>query len=215
MNPKIREDVRLFREFYPDPAKRSQVHYAFAHRFLPQYVSQNPHAFFSYLFRRDLPGSPMEPVRFIHSRWTLFEEVAGLIPRSGFPTAESVLFRRVTALSMSVEQWMGRPVALVRMPVPEHPANAICVVVVLLASIDRPENWPRDVQARVFTLEAVELDSGLERERGLLCEWTGEGQHLNFGIGATAKRDDLLNAVARVMEDPDRFPKAGYSRKTP
>jgi hypothetical protein len=55
------------------------VHYEFAHRFLPQYVHQNPYEFFTYLYGRGSPGVPMEPIRFIHSRWAMFEKMVGLV----------------------------------------------------------------------------------------------------------------------------------------
>ena len=118
LNIKITEDSRMFREFYPHSGMRYQVHYEFAHRFLPHYVHQNPYAFFSYLFRQDLPGGAMEPTRFIHSRWTMFEEMAGLIPREKDPIKDGMIFRRVFDLSMSIQEVADRPVALVQMPAP-------------------------------------------------------------------------------------------------
>src|SRR6516164_6768980 len=78
MNPKIQEDTRTLREFYPDSAMRHRVHYTFAHRFLPQYVHQNPYAFFKYLYAENR----QEPTRFIQSRWSMiYEEMLGLAPR--------------------------------------------------------------------------------------------------------------------------------------
>ncbi len=179
---------------------RHQVHYAFAHKFLPQYVQQNPYAFFSYLFRHDLPGGASEPTRFIQSRWTMFEEMAGLTKRETDPLKDGMVFRRVSELTMTTLEVAGKPAALVQMPTPEQPVEAFFVAVVLLASPAHPEEWPRDVSARVFTLEAAcSPTPPREAPKGIVCEWTKTGDHRNFGIGIRADRDAFLQAVAPLL----------------
>jgi hypothetical protein len=212
MNNKIQVDSRMFQEFYPDSAKRHQVHYTFAHKFLPNYVQRNPYAFFSYLFRKDLSGCPMEPTRFIHSRWTIFEENANLIPKPVDPINGDIIFRRVAELTMSIHEVDGRPVALVQMPKPEKQALAFLVAVVLLAPAANPENWPRDVQARVFTLEAEDPQSPQAGRTGVFCEWTKAGEHKNFGSGVPLERDAFLKVVLKVLQAPN--PKAAGSFNT-
>jgi hypothetical protein len=211
MNVTIQEDSRALREFYPDPALRHQVHYAFAHRFLPQYVQQNPYAFFSYIFRQDMPGGAMEPTRFIHSRWTMFEEMVGLIQRESDPFRDGMVFRRVADLTMSTQEVAGRPVALVQMPTPEQPVEVFFVAVALLASPAHPGSWPRDVQARVFTLEAEFSEHPGEGTTGVVCEWTKEGEHRNFGFGVRAERDAFLRAVTAALQASDAPARASFT----
>lgn len=203
MNSNVHEDRRTFREFYPDPAMRHQVHCAFAHRFLPQYVHQNPFTFFSHLCRQDLPGGAMDPTRFLHSRWSMFEEMSGLSQGAGGLFRAEIVFRRVSDLAMSMEAAIGRPVALVKMPPPEGAAGAFYVAVVLLGSAANPGRWPRDVQARVFTLEAQVAEAPGDVRKGVLCEWKRDGSHANFGRLVPAEREALLKAVAELMLEDD------------
>jgi len=192
---KMREDIRTFREFYPDPVRRHQTHYAFAHGFLPQYVQQNPFAFLSYVFREIPNGQPADPTRFIQSRWCMiFEDIAGLAGgvRLGMPT----VFRRVSDLSMSVHHLAGKPAALIQMPKPEQPPEAFFVGVVLLADVNRPNDWPRDAKARVMTLE---MFSELHPSQGLLCEWT-TGSHVNRSRHIAARQDEFLRAMEELLE---------------
>ena len=203
MNVKIQEDCRTLGEFYPDPEARHQVHYEFAHRFLPQYVHLNPYAFFSYLYRSDITGETLEPTRFIQSRWDQFEKMLGLVDREADPMTNGIVFRRVVDLTMSTQEVAGRPVALVQMPAPEQGVNAFFVAVALLTSPEHPENWPRDVQARVLTLEAQFSDDPDAGKAGMFCEWTREGEHRNFGALVPAERDAFLRAVAVALQAPD------------
>lgn len=203
MDMNIHEDRRTFREFYPDAAMRHQVHYAFAHRFLPQYVHQNPFAFFSHLCRQDLPGGAMEPIRFLHSRWSMFEEMSGLSQGTGGLFRGDFVFRHVSDLTMSMEVAAGRPVVLVKMPPPEGAPGAFFVAIVLLESAANPAGWPREVQARVFTLEAQVADEPGEVRKGVLCEWQRDGNRGNFGRLVPAEREALLEAVAGLLLESD------------
>ncbi len=199
----IQDDCRPFRSFYPDAAIRRQVHYAFAHLFLPQYVHQNPFAFFSYLCRQDAPGGAMEPIRFLHSRWSMFEEASGLSQGAGGLFRGEFVFRRVSDLSMSMEVAVGRPVALVKMPPPEGAPGAFYVAIVLLESAANPAGWSRDVQARVFTLEAQVADAPGEVRKGVLCEWKRDGSRGNLGRRVPAEREAMLEAVAGLLLEND------------
>jgi hypothetical protein len=187
----------MFQELYPDSAKRHQVHYAFAHKFLPQYVHQNPYAFFTRLFRGDLPGGPSEPTGFINNRWNMFENRAKLIPNGGM-----VIGRVITELTMSIHETVGRAMALVQMPKPEKQNEAFFVAIVLLASAADPQNWPHDMQARVFTLEAEDCESTVTGETGMVCEWAKDGAHKNFGFAIRAERDVFLQTVMKILQTP-------------
>jgi hypothetical protein len=194
----LQEDKRSLREFYPDPEMRYHVHYGFVHRFLAPYVYEDPRRFFAYLFRQDVPGGPMEPTRFVQSRWALYERVAGLVERKDGPWADLV-FRRVTDLDLTLHQVAGHPVALVRMPTPEGPLQAFLVAVMLLGPADAPEQWPADARARLFTLEAeVEWATGCEM-KGVVCERT-DVSHKFIGLKVRAETEPFLKAVAAVLE---------------
>ena len=205
MNIKIHEDNRAFREFYPDPRMRHQVHYAYAYKFLPQYVHQNPSAFFA-RFRPETPGGAQDPTRFIQSNWNMFEERSGLVQSGGNIFKDGLAFRRVSDLTMSTLDVADRKVALVQMPAPEQMCEAFFVAVVLLASPAHPESWP-DAQARIFTLEAAltqeEDRSGppFELKTGFVGEWIKDGGRNNLG-GIRAERDAFLRAVTAGLQAP-------------
>jgi hypothetical protein len=215
MSTETRVDSRTFQEFYPDPALRHKAHYWFAHKFLPAYVQQDPRRFFSYLFRQDTPGGVMEPTRFIHSRWTMFEEQAGLIKVEGDPAHGGMVFRRVSELAMSLHVVADKPVALVQMPTPEKPGEASFVAAALQASSADTKSWPPDSGARVFTLESLHTEMYPElpdaRQRGVFCEWTKSGEHRNFGFSIRAEREAVLQAVARALQAPDTPAAGGFT----
>jgi hypothetical protein len=195
---KGRESIHTFREFYPEGGLRFKIHYAFAHKFLPQYVWQNPHAFFSYLYADDMPGGPMEPTRFIQSRWSaIFEKAVGVTSQ------DSREFRRVSDLSMSIQELDGRPSALVQMPTPEGSVQAFFVCIVLLARELAAVSWRTDVEARVFTLEMKEQQHSGDKAVGVICEWTSDGTHQNSGYVIPAERDLFLRGVAALLAPPE------------
>ena len=199
MKLQITEDTRTFKQFYPDQTLRHKVHYAFAHSFVPQYVFQNPFAFFSYLYRQDLPGGAMEPCRFIQSRWaTMFERALGLTEK--FQAGDQgPVFRRVSDLSMSVQTLGGRASALIQLPPPENPTEAYFVCAVLMAPAASCSTWPRDTAARIFTLEAMMPDASMRGNGGILCEWTKTGSHQNMGLAIPAQAGPFLEALESVL----------------
>ena len=143
----------------------------------------------------------MEPTRFIHSRWSAIFE-AGLTAQQADPFRGGAVFRRVSDLTMSIQELGGRASALIEMPVPEQPVEAYFVCVVLLASASHASSWPRDVEARVFTLEA-EFSECPGDKTGVVCEWTREGKHRNFGFCIPANREAFLRAVNAVLHASD------------
>lgn len=153
----------------------------------------------------------MEPTRFIHSQWTMFEKMAGMVQRESDPFKDGMVFRRVSDLTMSTQEAGGRPVALVQMPMPEQPLEAFFVAVTLLATPAHAESWPRDVQARVFTLEAEFSEHAGEGKTGVVCEWAKNGDHRNFGFGIRAEQDAFLRAVKAALQSPVTPAAAGYT----
>jgi hypothetical protein len=209
----ILEESRPLAEFYPDAQERSRAHYAFAHRFLPHYAHQNP--------MRAVLLNGTDPTRFIQARWQMFEDVAGLRPYGDTP--ERLLFRRVTDLTAWHEFVGGHPALVIQMPVPEGPACAFYLTVVLLVSEsafqaadaalraytpEAPEQFDqrllaplRTAPCRYFTLEkSLGLEGTAEELKlGILCEWTRDGSHCNFGVHLPATREAFTDVVARAL----------------
>ena len=153
----------------------------------------------------------MDPMRFIHSRWTMFEEMAGLVPRERDPLREGMNFRRVSDLTITLQVLAGKPTALIQMPMPEQPVEAFFVGVALLANDSRPESWSRDVQARVLTLEAEIREHPQAGKTGVVCEWTKAGLHRNLGFGVPAQRDAFMRTMAAVLQAPEAPSAGGFS----
>jgi hypothetical protein len=151
--------------FYPEASRRHQVHYGFAHKFLPKYVHDDPYRFFR-------PISQEAPTLFIHMQWGSFLHMAGLTYGNRL--------RRVSDLTMSHQQMAGRLVALIEMPTPEAPNEAFFVAVALIADSAQLQPSPTNVSARVFTLEAGPKGIAAAGE-AMIGEWARDGTHLNCG----------------------------------
>lgn len=109
---------------------------------------------------------------------------------------------------MSMHELADKPIALIHMPPPEEGSEAFFVAVVLLASMAQRDTWPDDVQARVFTLER-ELDDN-HPEEGVICEWSRERTHRNFGLRIVAKPETFLQAIVTLLQEQP-LPVAGTS----
>jgi hypothetical protein len=168
--------------FYPDASRRHQVHYEFAHRFLPKYVHDDPGRFFR-------PLSLEAPTLFIHMTWNMYLHMAGFIRGNRL--------RRVSDLTMNLQQLAGRLVALIEMPTPEAPNEAFFVAVVLLADSAPPEPIARNVCARVFTLEAENRETAVAGE-GMVGEWAKDGSHFNYGRNP-CNREAFLEWVIKQL----------------
>jgi hypothetical protein len=151
--------------FYPDASRRHQIHYTFAHRFLPNYVHYDPYRFFR-------PICQEAPTLFIHETWNMFLHMAGLI--------RGDRLRRVSDLTMDLEHLAGCLVALIETPTPETPNEAFFIAVVLLADSAPPEPSPTNASARIFTLEAEHKETAVAGE-AMVGEWARDGSHLNYG----------------------------------
>lgn len=200
----MREECRTLAEFYPEPEARYGVHYAFAHRFLPQYVHENPRAFFYGRYGGSAAGdAPVDCTRFIQSRWRMMEGmIAGALPGE--------TFRRVTDLTARFQALNGQPVAVITMPVPDRPVGAYFVAVVLLAPAGDPEIWAENTKARVITLECTVDGPAV----GILCEWTEGGTHANSGRLLKIDLETFLAAVAEYLQVANPTPAAAFTPKS-
>lgn len=211
MSYPVKEDPRTLKGFYPDAEMRHQVHRTFAHRFLPLYVHRSPWVFAFEIYDRLVTGRPVDPSRYIQTRWMLFEESTGLVAPDSNPEKNGILFRKVTDLTMTFQQVQGMPTMIVRMPHPERMPEAYYLAIVLLTQASNPRAWPQDLKARVFTLEHSDLLGPDGLAYGVLCEWTPEGKHLNFRSVVRADRDPFVQSVAKLLENPDPAPGASFT----
>ncbi len=193
----MREDARRLQEFHPEPALRSALHYAFAHKFLPPYIHSNPRAF---LMAVTDPKLAIDPTKYIQARWQMFEQNAGVGQLPTNPLQPGYMIRRVTDLGMDVNSILDRPVAIVRMPIPEAAAQAYFVAVVPVMEGLTPAEWPEDFRVRVFTLEATLDAPRLPGTQAILCEWGADGTHANRGRLLPATADDFLEEVQRQLQ---------------
>ena len=93
----------------------------------------------------------------------------------------------------------GRPCAVLEMPPPRGVTEAHFVALVLQWTEPLPETEPMPKDAlRYFTLERGVCLGGPPRT--VLCEWTAEGSHRNFGDGPEPRLESFLEAVARLLE---------------
>lgn len=206
MSPTPEIDIRTFQAFYPDPEKRRDVHYIFAHKFLPFFIYQDPRTFFSELLCEEMLGGTRGDRGLIHLHWTAFEAQSGLIEAEVDPVNGPSVVRRISELSLSLHVVADKPVAVVQMPNPEHMAHAYFVAAVLLGSAAEPESWPPDVGARVFTLEFEGEDAPRAGEIGVFCEWMKNGTHANYSFHTKTEQSAFLQGVATVLQSPGLRP---------
>jgi hypothetical protein len=89
------------------------------------------------------------------------------------------------------------PCAVVEMPRPRAITEAFFVAAVLLADPDREMPDPKEVVLRYFTLEKGFTFEGPPRT--VLCEWTAEGTHCNYGDGPAPRLEAFLQAVEELL----------------
>jgi hypothetical protein len=194
MQPPMREDIRTFQEFYPNPMKLTRVIYSFAHLFLPRFVRENPREFFDSIFGPQASADRTIPQRIIQTHWMRFEEAVGVKPVASL---EEKIFRRVSDLTISCCEIAGKPLALIKMPEPESPPEAVYVGVVLLAPSTDPQRWPTEAKARCFTIDRSHREIPPTDQFGF-CEW-GEAPHRLHAM-IPPNLDEFLRAIENVLQ---------------
>lgn len=89
------------------------------------------------------------------------------------------------------------PCAVIEMPVPRAIAEAHFVAAVLLTDWHPPEPVPDVVDMRYFTLERGTRIDGSPRT--VLCEWSAEGTHINYGDGPEANVEAFTRAIENLL----------------
>jgi len=194
----IEQRIGTFAELYPDGEQASELHYAFAHQFLPWYVWTNA----SPVFRLTHDTTEEDVSQFVRARWGVhFLQMAGL--RGPFDTADMVSDLRARRILVG-----HRDAILVTMPEPPRVTRAFFVLLVAMVSPEQmaTSDDPTDLvaQVRAFTLErsAAQGEDGPPRMRApaVLGEWSGPGQHSNHGQLRAATADEFVAAVAAMLE---------------
>jgi hypothetical protein len=155
--------------------------YLFAHRALPVLTFADPGKVLSIL-------SSGDGERFLHDAWEN-------IGRHCEPEQR----RSTEGLGYSVSPTGSTGlVAAVRLPPPQEVGEAYYVAIFgRFADPEQPD--PAALEwARLFTLEHAEHPvTGLPCT--MLCEWTGEGKHNNYGEGPSTEESDFIEAALNLQ----------------
>jgi hypothetical protein len=157
-------------------------HYTLAHYALRSAAFQHPLAFLGVL------ASPEAPQFLAEIMQSVSNHCAAREPKPDFAVAD------LTVQKTRVGRY---PCAVVVLPRPRAMAEAFFVAAVLLADPDQDMPDPSGVALRYFTLEkGFALDGG---SRTVLCEWTAEGSHVNYGDGPAPEVEAFIGAVAGLL----------------
>jgi hypothetical protein len=192
------EDHRTLAEFYPDPERRHQVHYAWAHQFLPAYIHDAPLAFFN-----GCRAPSADPERFVQARFPMFESIAGLRPMPDAADDGTTTFRRLADLTARALDLNKSRAVLIVMP----PGDRCPQAIFALAVESSPKRFLRSSGGpRYFTLERDVEDDAPDAQtpapppsRGVLGEWTADHSHRNYGGVAPADTATFIEAVRRLL----------------
>jgi hypothetical protein len=149
-------------------------HYLYAHRVLPTLFYQNPQQFLSIL--------TMDGIAFLRFFWDRTLQDHGDEPH----TPPQGMNYETRALDD------GTLIAIIELPQPERMAEAYFVAAVFRDAASQP-------LMRYFTLEYGMhiLDN---TPRTVLCEWTLDGKHLNFGDGPEPKSKAFFDAILAHLQ---------------
>lgn len=168
-------------------------HYTFAHLALRQV------AFHDALRVLAVLGSP-DADDFVAELWSVVDKA---LARRGVYTdlgPNDILVHRRTVA--------GCPCAVLQMPEPIAVTEAHFVAIASLATFEEIQAGGGPIPIRYFTLErGVSLEQG--DERTVLCEWTCDGAHGNYGDGPVAELDAFMEVLALRMEDGGGFAPRG------
>ncbi|OWK41613.1 hypothetical protein [Fimbriiglobus ruber] len=157
-------------------------HYTLAHYALRQMAFAEPLTFLGTLAS---PGAHGFLARMIGN---VSEFCTEREPRSDFG-AEDLTVHKVR---------VGRyPGAVIEMPRPRAAAEAFFVAAVLMADLERGRPDPQDLTLRYLTLEKGFVFGGPPRT--VLCEWTADGKHLNYGDGPPPELQAFVGAVEALL----------------
>lgn len=149
-------------------------HYLYAHRVLPTLFYQNPQHFLSILIT--------DGIAFLRFFWDRTLQDQGDEPRTP-PQGMNYETRGLDD---------GTVIAIIELPPPERMAEAYFVAAVFHEADPHP-------LMRYFTLE-LGLSLFENTPRTVLCEWTADGKHLNFGDGPAPESKPFFDAILARLQ---------------
>lgn len=182
----------FFRRKPDEPAKQASseedrlqprcIHYTFAHYALRTAAHENPLAFIAIL------ASP-DALKFLAS---LLNSVSEYCKEEA--PSRSLQLDDFTIHCSRLGQY---PCAIVEMPQPLAPTEAYFVAAILLANLEQEIPDLKNVELRYFTLEnGIRLGGP---PRTVLCEWTKDGAHCNYGDGPPPRVQDFLETLKEMI----------------
>lgn len=157
-------------------------HYQFAHHALRSFAFENPLAFLMLL------ASP-EAQEFLSTLMAyVLEECKKTKPQPDLPIEDVALHKGRVG---------GYPCVVVEMPRPKAITEAFFVAAVLLADLDNLPDNPKNVELRYFTLEKGATFGG--GPPTVLCEWTSDHRHLNYGDGPAPRLEMFVQALEELI----------------
>jgi len=196
----FREDLRALHELYPDAEERKAVHYAFAHRFVPDMLFASPFKFFL-----TADEGPTDATRFIQSFWWTFIRPMFEQKHPESTRRDVRIFRRISDVQAKWIEGVGRHALLVDMPAPEKSPHAFFAMAVsLIPRRKLPKTRTEPPTVRYLTLERRQKDGiacGLD-EPGVLCERTAARVHLYHGIMVMPREADFIDAAKSLIGPP-------------
>jgi hypothetical protein len=158
----------------------SRHHYALAHIALRQICNANPLGFFGAMGSEDRD-------LFCKEVWN---SVCKHCAATGKPAFD------ITDVKISTMRLADYPAILIRMPPPANIAEAHMVAIILKIKRD-VQTPPDDIKTAYFTLEKGADQDGIDRT--VLCSWSMDDTHSNYGDGPPVDEDQFLATVEKML----------------
>ena len=181
--------VDEYDELLEEAGRPRDHHYTFAHLALRQV------AFHDALHVLAVLGSP-DADSFIDGVWSMVDRALLEKGIQSDLSAKDIQVHRCTI--------GGCPCAVLEMPEPIAVTEAHFVAIVSLVTFEQIHASGSPIPIRYFTLErGVSFEQG--NPRTVLCEWTADGTHGNYGDGPPADLDAFVEVLALRMEGESGF----------
>lgn len=159
-------------------------HYTLAHVALRSVALEQPVAFLGMLASPEAPRFLADLMRSVSEHCKKHE------PQPDFRIED------ITIHKVRIDNY---PCAAIEMPRPRAMTEAYFVAAVLLNDLEEELPNPQEAPLRYFTLEKGLVFDDPPRDRTVLCEWTRDGTHLNYGDGPEPRLEALIEAVRKLL----------------
>ena len=155
-------------------------HYVLAHFALRKFCQDDPLWFFGVM------GSPQRD-DFLDDVWRQVRENCDSEGSASFDISDV----GITTLRIK-----GYPGILVNMPPPADTAEAYFAGILLKIDTNT-DTHPENPEVAYITLEKG--NNPYEAERTVLCGWTTDGTHVNYGDGPTPTQEAFIEAIEKMI----------------